>query len=168
MAKTMESGPGVGVARFKMVMRAPKILRGRAARGPCGALVSPSGVTDLNVAATELLAKVARANGIEPEQYAAVFGGDEATRQIGCWIVDPKTLGATAVRQNPVKKTVTLYLSEVFVDMPDLQPSSSQWCAITEANEAQSNFIVISMGVALDRRRIKRKVHAVHPVPAGM
>lgn len=165
MAQVADSGPAVGVSRFRMVTRAPRIVRGHWARNPSAAVVHPSGVTVLNVTAAELFTRLALEAGLDPKEFAVVFGGDVVKRQVGCWMVDAKTLGATAVRRR-ARRGMTLYLSAVFADMPDLRPTSLQSCVVTEATEEGSHFAVIALGVALDRVRTRRR--AMAPLaPAG-
>lgn len=151
--------------RFKLVETTKLIARGRSQRDPAGVKVSPTGIAIVNVAGTEALAGLARAEGLDEKTYSMVFGADAAAGQVAAVAVDPDTAGATAIRRDPRKKTVTLYLADLFDQSPELRPPSARWCPIElKPDGGAGHFVLIHLNQGL-QRRTTRRAHAMAPAP---
>ena len=154
-------------SRFKKVLRSAKPFRSEINRDPPGALVFPSGLAKFNTGGTGYFLGLAAAVGIDPEEYSVVLGGDEAKKEAAAWVVKPRTEGASPVRRDPTKKTITLYLHEVFKDMPSLRPGSRRWCQVsTEDDPEEGTCVVISLSIALDPKVRKKRQTGPGPEPA--
>lgn len=151
--------------RFDFTLRSPKAVVGSANRDPEGAMVSPSGLTKVNVTGTECFDGLADDLGIDREKYGVLLGGDKAAHQVSCVIVPLGVPGAVPVRRDEAKTRITLYLHELFKDMPSLRPTSRRWCTLDriadgKTNDKKNDFIVLNLNTALPRHTTSRKAPA--------
>lgn len=147
-------------SRFKKVLRSAKPFRSEANRAPAGGLVHPTGRVNMNTAATEYFVQLAAKENIDPEQYGVVLGGDEDKNEVAIWVVKPLAEGATMVRRDAGKRTITLYLSELFKELPMLRPATKRWCQVSvEEDREEGTYVVISLNMALDPKRLKKRMH---------
>jgi len=149
---------------FHFVTRAYVARRGEGIRVPGGAKVTRTGVTPVNVAGTELMNDVAVQPGLEPGKYGVLLGGNEVKRQVCCVPVFGSTQGAAPIRRSGDGRTITLYLNELFADMPRLRPRSTRWCTMERMPDGGGGEVVLinlNMGLprnATPRRGPKRKL----------
>ena len=158
-----------GLKRFRMAQKPMKVARGSGRRDPPGILIWPSGIGVVNVAGSEIFDESARAEGIEKKEYSIVFGGDEDAGQAAAVTVEPNTLGATPVRRDPMRKTLTVYMGGMFDDCPALRPTSRRWCKMNaQPDGGTGSFILIHLNQGLERRKNKRNpADPPNPAPPG-
>lgn len=149
------------IARFQITTRVPKTVLGVASRDAEGVKLAPTGLTDVNASGTEMFDALASLLGFERDQYGVVLGGDKKRRQICCVIVPAGTTGASPVRRDEERHAITLYLHELFKDMPSLRPTDTRWCRIfREPDGAEGEFIMIDLNSSLPHRTISGKRRA--------
>lgn len=153
--------------RFKLVEKTTQASHSRFRRDPMGVKVGPTGIATVNVAGTELFNSLARAEGLDEQAYSVVFGSDAEAGQVAAIVVEPDTIGATAVRREPAKKTITLYLENLFSEAPELRPPSARWCQIEKTPDgADGYFVLIHLSQGLERRKIKRSLKKPATMPS--
>ena len=133
-------------------------------RDPMGALVHPTGLAPTNVEAAAAMDSLAESLGFKAQTYTTVCAGNEATNQVLVYIADTKAAGATAVRHNAAKDTLTLFLHELFEAKPGLRPEKKRWCRMEQVIDHRGiPCFVISLRVALEQKKGGRKA----PKPAA-
>ena len=148
--------PQTGLSRFIVPMVNQTPFVGIANRDPMGMLIYPSGRGVANVAGSEALNHLAIDAHLDVERFAVKFGCHEETNQVACFVVDPLTPGAVAVRRDKGHPTITLYMHNLFKDMPKLRPTSKRWCTLSVERDGTTGAAIILLGVALARRTISR------------
>ena len=149
-----------GLSRFSKQTKAARRVAGAAHRDPPGILIYPSGRGEANVAGSELIYGLAATSDppLNVEQFAVLFGGDEETKQVAVWAVDPKTDGATVIRRDKGSATMTIYLHDLFKDMPKLRPAAKKLCTLTtETDPVEGTAAIILLSVGLESQKTKRK-----------
>ena len=159
------SVPQGGLSRFIIPMANQTPSAGTANRDPMGILLYPSGRGVVNVGGYEGCNHLAANLHLDVERFAVKFGGHEATNQVACFLVDPATPGAIAVRRNKARKTLTIYMHNLFKEMPRLRPATRRWCALGVETEENSQAMVIYLGVALERRTVARGSSSAKSAP---
>lgn len=135
-------------------------------RDPMGLLVHPTGLAPTNVEGAEAIDGLAESLGYKEKAYSAVFAGNEATNQVLVYITNTKAAGATAVRHNKGRDTITLYLHELFDVKPGLRPEKKRWCRMEQVTDHLGvPCFVISLRVALEQKKGIGKARAPKPVP---
>ena len=125
----------------------------------------PSGTGDVNVAGAEVFDAVAKEEKLEPTNYGLVFGGDAKAGQVAAVAVDPETTGATPVRHNPKRKTLTIYLNELFDETPELRPTGAKNCSFdVKPDGGGGTYILIHLNQGLPKRTTRRQPETVPPV----
>lgn len=137
---------------FRRVRIKPR-LKGSNTQHPSGGTVYPSGRTALNAAATDGFRSVASARGLDPVSCAVQIGVDSQTGVVAIYPVDPKAANAAAVRWTKDKRLATLYLVDVFDEVPELAPSARRQCAVSEgADPSGERCLFLSLNVSLIKR----------------
>lgn len=164
--KNQPRATGVDKNQFFMMNNSVKPTHRATTRDPMGAYVYPTGLVYTNVAGAEVVRDQAVDLKLDPKQIAVILGGDETNNQVLVYLVDPLTAGAVAVREDAQRKTLTMYLHELFAAKPSLRPDQARWCAMRPDVDTDGiPCLLISLRVALEPRRTKRK--AAPPPPAG-
>ena len=152
------SGSGVDKNRFYVSTGSGKPTFRFVPRDPMGIKVYPTGLAETNVEGAAVFAERAKGLGVDLKQLAVKFGGDENTSQVITWPVKPMTPGAVAVRYDEKKKTMTLYMHQLFAEKPALRPDETRWCVLQPDTDSEgAPCVLISLRVALERRKTTRK-----------
>ncbi len=160
--KTVDVAMRPELQRFVLHEKSFKTDRRDKVRAPAGGKVWPTGTMEVNVAGTALFSGVAQDEKLTV--YGIVFGGDEKAMQVAAIVVDPETAGATPVRYNPKKKTMTVYMNDLFDDNPELCPPSARWCTIDKKSDgAGGHYILIHLSQGLARRSTRRTPETAPP-----
>ena len=63
---------------------------------------------------------------------------------------------------------ISLYLYEIFKDMPSLRPGARRWCQVsTEDDPEEGTCVVISLSIALDPKQRKKRQAGAGPEPSS-
>ncbi len=127
--------PSVPAQGFKRI--APKRGKGlrRKAPPPAWATVTKTGRTVLSVGATALAHAIARESKLDPEAFAVSLGVNENTGVITVEPVPVEAPDATPVRLDKAKGTLTIYLGDVFDDVPDLRPTVTHRSPVVDGRD---------------------------------
>lgn len=142
--------------------------RGLALRDPEGLYVSPTGVVETNAAATDWFDDLALAQHLDVEKYCIKWGGNAATGQAAALVVAPGTPGATPVRRYTDKRSLTLYMTQLFLEQPRLRPASERWCVVTKEPDGNGgHFVLVHLNVALEQGKGKTRKKKQGAKPAA-
>lgn len=127
-------------------------------------IVSPAGWYTLNVEATGILDKVARARNITDRIYHIKYYTNAAQNKVGYAPVTTTGKGVCVIRRYAKKgggsPRITFYQPGPFKEVPELKPSGKERCVITlDTNpyDGLPMLIVALKGVPVQTRRRKKK-----------
>lgn len=165
--KQVDQASRSALAGFRLVTRTYSGTKARANRGPAQVKIWPSGLAETNVAGAELVEDLVRAAKVDPHNCGLVFGGDEVAAQIAVLAVDADTAGATPMRRDPEKKTITLYLNDFFTEFPKLRPTSRKLCGMESLPDgADGHFIRINLNLGLNKPVVRQAAESA-PAPVA-
>lgn len=131
-----------------------------------GARVSRSGLTHLNVEATQIALKAA---GYPPDfgSMGVYLAADPVLNEIGGRLVRSGYKGLTPMRYISRNRTMVIYLHTIFRDYPQLRPRSEKWVAVSPQTEGGTAFFLIQLGLGLRRKRGSRDSGSNDERPTG-
>lgn len=149
---------GSALARFKMVQKAEPVVRGRARRTAPGVIVPSTGTVSVNTAAAELFDSLALEQGLKLDAYGVWFGADVESGHVAAVVVGLKAPGATPVRRDDSRHTLTLYMSSLFEETPEIRPASTRTCHVSrEPDGDNGHYLNINLNAALEPRPVRKR-----------
>lgn len=147
-----EKNPAPKKKRFEIVTASHKVSGG-ALRDDPEAKVNPSGLTNLNRGATDLLDELA---GTTADTYPVFFGADTPTRTVAVYMATGKEPGAMMVRRYHGKggTRISFHMGGVWKQHPKLRPESTmEYKVKLDTDEDGVPYLEIQMQAGLNERK---------------